>query len=87
LIVVEQLSEASLRIDAEVFVALRADIKIVFKIFFPDNLPAVVTLHPQTLGAHLFLARSVKLAGLSFKPSHKKQWSVIVRRWFYGCRY
>src|SRR5467141_35858 len=69
--VVEKLRQACAGVDAEVFVALRADVEIVFEVLLPDNLPAFLTLHPQPLGAYLLLARSIQLTGLSLEPSHK----------------
>src|SRR5882762_5923308 len=74
--VVEKLRQAGAGVDAEVFVALRADVEIVFEVLLPDNLAAFVTLHPQALGAYFLLARSVQLTGLSLEPSHEKQFSV-----------
>ena len=59
------------RVNAEVFAAFGANILVLFQIFLPDDLPATFTLHPQPFGAHLLFARSVKITGLSFEPSHK----------------
>src|SRR5258708_40144293 len=70
-VVVQKLSQSRAGVDAEMFVALRADVEIVFEVLLPDNLAAFVTLHPQALGAYLLLARSVSLAGLSLEPCHK----------------
>src|SRR5712671_5281255 len=64
------------------FIALRADVLIFFNILFPDNLPALVTLNPQTFRADFLLARSVQLTGLPLKPCHKtSRWSLVVSRW------
>jgi hypothetical protein len=73
------LRQARARVDAKVLVTLRADIQIVFQVLLPDDLPAVVALHPQPLRANLLLARSIQLAGLSSKPSHKRQSLVACR--------
>jgi hypothetical protein len=32
----------------------------------------MLTLHPQAFGADFLLARCIQIAGLSFKPSHKR---------------
>jgi hypothetical protein len=55
-----------------VLVALGADVEILFEVLFPDNLAAAVTLHPQAFGADFLFAGSVKFAGLSLEPSHRK---------------
>src|SRR5882757_6392006 len=57
-------------------VALGADVVIFFQIFFPDDLPALVALDPQTFRADFLLARSVQLTGLALKPCHEKQFPV-----------
>ena len=61
-------------IDAKVFAALRTYVQVLFKIFLPNDLPAALTLHPQTFGANFFFARSVQFTGFSFEPSHRKIW-------------
>jgi len=71
LIVVEELGEAGTGVDAEMLITFRADVQILFEIFLPDDLAALVALHPQSFGADFFLARSVELTGLAFEPSHK----------------
>ena len=71
LVVVEQLRQPGAGVDPEVLVALRTDVHVLFQILLPDDLPAVLTLHPQPFGADFFLARSVQLTGFAFKPSHK----------------
>jgi hypothetical protein len=53
-----------------VLIAFGADVQIVFQVLFPDDLPAVLTLYPQSLGADFLFARSIELAGLSFEPNH-----------------
>ncbi len=70
LIVVEQLGEAAARVDAKMLVALGTNVEVVFKVFFPDDLAAAVTLHPQAFGANFLFARAVQLTGLAFEPSH-----------------
>ena len=40
LVVVEKLGQAGARVDAEVLVALGADVEVVLEIFFPDDLAA-----------------------------------------------
>jgi hypothetical protein len=51
--------------------ALGANILVLLQIFFPDDLAATLTLHPQAFGADILFARSVQLAGLSSEPSHE----------------
>ena len=70
LVVVEEQAEAGTRVDPEMFVALWADVEVVLEIFFPDDLATVVTLHPETFGAHLALAGGVEFTGLAFEPCH-----------------
>ena len=59
------------RVDAEMLVALGTDVEVLFQVFLPDDLPAVLTLYPQALGADFLLARGIQFAGLSFEPRHK----------------
>ena len=70
LTVVQQVRLAGTRIDAEVAVALGADVKVLVEIFLPDDLAALVALHPEAFGLDLFLARSVEVYGFSLKPCH-----------------
>ena len=49
---------------------IRDSVQILFQIFLPDNLPAVLTLHPQPFGTNRLLARSVEFPGFALEPSH-----------------
>jgi hypothetical protein len=60
-----------------VLVALRTHVHILFQILLPDDLPAVLTLHPQPFGLDALLSRSVELAGFAFEPSHKKKFLIL----------
>jgi hypothetical protein len=71
LVIVEKLRQSCPRIDPEMLVALGTNVEVIFNVFLPDNLTAAFTLDPQPLGTDFLLARSVQLAGFSFKPGHK----------------
>src|SRR5262249_20191781 len=60
---------------------LRANIHIFFEVFFPNNLAAVLTLHPQALGADRLLARGLQLTGLPLEPSHRGLSNFVIRNW------
>jgi len=57
--IVEEIRETGAGIDAKVLAALRANIQVLFKIFFPNDLTAALTLHPQAFGANFLFARGV----------------------------
>jgi hypothetical protein len=67
------LSQPRPGVDAKVLIALRTNVQVFFQIFFPNNLPATLTLYPKTLGANFLRAGSVQFPGLSFEPSHKNR--------------
>src|SRR5262249_47010584 len=68
---VQKQQQALAGIEAEVIVALRANVEIVFQLFFPDDLPAALALHPQAFRAHTLIFRGLDLTGLPLKPSQK----------------
>ena len=68
--VIQQQRQTGARIDAEVALALGADVPVLVQVFLPDHLAAAVTLHPQTFGAYAFLARGFQLRVFAFKPGH-----------------
>ena len=53
---VEELRQPGAGVNAEVLLALRTNVEVLLEILLPDDLAAVLTLHPQPLGAHLLLA-------------------------------
>src|SRR6185312_312901 len=77
----EKLRQAGAGVNAEVAVALGADIEVLRQVLLPDNLAALVALHPQALGAHFLFARGVQLSAFALKPSHKNQLSVASGQW------
>src|SRR6185312_4601473 len=70
LIGVQKQAEPGSRVNAEMLFALGADVQVLFKIFFPDDLAAILTLYPQAFSADFFLARTFQLTGLAFEPGH-----------------
>src|SRR4029077_516495 len=80
LIVVQKLCQPAAGVNAKVLVTLGADVQVVFEVFFPDDLPAILTLHPQPFGANFLFARSIQLTGLSLEPRHTiiGRWSLVV---------
>ncbi len=81
LVVIQKLSQAGTRVDAEMLVALRTDVVILFQVLLPDDLPAAVAFDPQPLGPDGLLARSIQLTGFALEPCHKSssRYSVSAR--------
>ena len=72
LAVVEQVSEAGAGVDAEVAVALGADVEVLVEVLLPDDLAALVALDPEALGLDALLARGVELRLFPLKPCHSR---------------
>ncbi len=68
--VVEQQLEPLRRADAEVPLALGADVQVLIELFLPDDLAAALALDPQAFRANALLARRFQLAAFSFEPGH-----------------
>src|SRR5258706_7192665 len=49
----------------------RTHVQILFQVFFPDDRPAALTLHPQAFGANSLLPRRLEFPGFTLEPSHK----------------
>jgi hypothetical protein len=45
-------------------------VEVVFQIFLPDDLSALVALHPKPFGLHLLLAARIELLLFPLKPAH-----------------
>src|SRR5581483_5369794 len=67
---IQQLRQPGARINAEMAVALRADVPVILEFLLPDDLPAAVTLHPQPFRANFLFARGVQFTGLPLEPRH-----------------
>jgi hypothetical protein len=51
-------------------VALGTNVKILFKIFLPNDLATIFTLNPEPLGTDFLLPRGIELSGLTLEPGH-----------------
>jgi hypothetical protein len=71
LVIVQKQRQTGPCIDAKMLIAFGANVQIIFQIFFPDDLPAMLTLYPQALGPDFLFARGIQFAGLSLEPRHK----------------
>ena len=68
--VIQQQRQPGARVNAEVALALGADVEILVEIFLPDDLAAAIALHPQAFGADFFLAASLDLGTFALEPGH-----------------
>ena len=59
--VVQQVGEPGAGVDAEVAIALGADVEVLVEVLLPDDLAALVALDPEAFGLYPLLARSVEL--------------------------
>jgi hypothetical protein len=66
---IQEQHEPLRRINAEMVVALGADVQVVFQLFLPDDLPAAFTLDPEAFRANAFLVGRLDFTGFPFKPS------------------
>ncbi len=80
LAVVKQVSEAGPGVDAEVALALGADIEVLVEVLLPDNLAALVALDPEALGFNALLARGIEFRLFPLKPCHKSNLRILCLR-------
>src|SRR5271166_6101664 len=74
--VVKEVAEPGASVNAEMTLALGADVQVLVEVFLPDDLAALVTLDPEAFCLDAFLPRSVEVAVFPLKPCHKINASV-----------
>jgi hypothetical protein len=67
---VEQKVQPAARVNAKMSVTFRTNVQIFFQLFFPNDLAAIFTPRPKTLGADVLFFTLFQFRRFPLKPAH-----------------